>query len=102
MKKFRMCVDCEREYHDPQRPAFSRATECRVRVAAHSYSYGILAGQVIASKEEALRQAVESVRAGKIIALKGLGGFQLIVDAANERVSSKCASANIAKRNRLR
>ena len=43
------------------------------------------AGQVIASKEEALRQAVESVRAGKIIALKGLGGFQLIVDAANER-----------------
>ena len=43
------------------------------------------AGQVIASKEEALCQAVESVRAGKIIALKGLGGFQLIVDAANER-----------------
>jgi hydrogenase maturation protein HypF len=84
MKKFRMCVDCEREYHDPQDRRF-HAQPNACPCCGPQLQLWDSAGQVIASKEEALCQAVESVRAGKIIALKGLGGFQLIVDAANER-----------------
>ena len=35
-------------------------------------------------RDDALRAAAEAIHAGKIIAVKGLGGFQLIVDARNE------------------
>ena len=41
-------------------------------------------GQIIARKNEALPRAAAEIRTGKIIALKGIGGFQLIVDARNE------------------
>jgi hydrogenase maturation protein HypF len=34
---------------------------------------------------DALSQAVETIRGGNILALKGIGGFQLIVDARDER-----------------
>jgi Hydrogenase maturation factor len=34
-------------------------------------------------KDDALRRAADAIRSGKIVALKGIGGFQLIVDARN-------------------
>ena len=40
---------------------------------------------VLAREDEALRKAAEFVGNGKILALKGIGGFQLIVDARDER-----------------
>ena len=38
---------------------------------------------MLGKEEEALRQAIGIVRDGQILALKGIGGFQLIVDARN-------------------
>jgi len=84
MKKFRMCVDCDREYRDPRNRRFHAQPNACPRCGPQLQLWDS-AGKVIVSKEEALCEAVESVRAGKIIALKGLGGFQLMVDAANER-----------------
>jgi hydrogenase maturation protein HypF len=40
---------------------------------------------VLARENDALRKAAEFVGNGKILALKGIGGFQLIVDAREER-----------------
>lgn len=42
-----------------------------------------MTGTALASGDEALLAAAQRVRAGEVLALKGLGGFQLIVDAAN-------------------
>src|SRR5688572_32272295 len=41
-------------------------------------------GQALAARHEALLLAADSVKHGKIVAVKGLGGFHLIVDARNE------------------
>ena len=38
----------------------------------------------MAERDDALQAAIEALHQGKIIALKGLGGFQLLVDATNE------------------
>ena len=41
-------------------------------------------GSALATRDAALDGAIADIRAGKIIALKGLGGFQLIVDARSD------------------
>jgi len=41
---------------------------------------------VLAEGENALQQAAQAIREGRIIALKGLGGFQLLCDATQEEV----------------
>src|SRR5262249_27025042 len=42
-------------------------------------------GIIQATHDAALDQAVEAIRHGKIVAVKGLGGFQLLVDASDQR-----------------
>lgn len=83
MKSFEMCVNCEREYGDPLDRRFHAqpiaCPECGPHLELWDRN-----GEVIAKKDQALGQAVSAVLAGKILALKGLGGFQLICDATNE------------------
>jgi hydrogenase maturation protein HypF len=83
MKKFAMCDECEREYHDPLDRRFhaqpNACPTCGPQLQLWSED-----GEPIAMRQDALRYAAEAVRAGKIVALKGLGGFQLIVDARND------------------
>ncbi len=83
MKSFAMCTECAREYHDPLNRRFHAQPNACPRCGPQLQLWEA-SGKILASAAEALRQAVESVEAGKVLALKGLGGFQLIVDAANE------------------
>ena len=83
MKKFAMCDACEREYHDPLDRRFHAQPNACPKCGPHLELWS-KDGGVIAMRDDALRTAAEAVHAGKIIALKGLGGFQLIVDARNE------------------
>ncbi|HYL79184.1 MAG TPA: carbamoyltransferase HypF, partial [Candidatus Acidoferrum sp.] len=80
---FAMCHDCRREYTDPTDRRFhAQPTACPVcgpQVALWSQS-----GSVLAAQHEAVLQAADVIRWGKILALKGLGGFHLIVDARNQ------------------
>jgi hydrogenase maturation protein HypF len=50
----------------------------------HLWPFWNRSGEVIANRDDALHQAAAAVRSGQILALKGLGGFQLIVDARND------------------
>lgn len=83
MRGFEMCEACRREYEDPRDRRFhaqpNACPACGPRLDLWDGG-----GKVLAETEAALRQAVEAVRAGAILALKGLGGFQLVVDAGNE------------------
>ena len=83
MKKFAMCPECDREYRHPLDRRFhaqpNACPKCGPRLQLWDEN-----GATISERDEALMSAAAAVRAGKILALKGLGGFQLIVDARDE------------------
>ncbi|MCE0499378.1 MAG: carbamoyltransferase HypF [Methylacidiphilales bacterium] len=83
MKNFTMCPQCDREYRDPlDRRFHAQPNACPV-CGPHLELWDAR-GTVLTLRDEALRQAADKIRGGEILALKGVGGFQLMVDARNE------------------
>ena len=82
MDRFPLCADCRGEYERPGDRRFHAQTTACAACGPHVV---FKAGERGAGRVggEALRAAVEQLRAGKIVALKGLGGYQLLVDAMN-------------------
>jgi hydrogenase maturation protein HypF len=83
MARFAMCEACRREYEDPENRRFhaqpNACPACGPQLALWDQ-----AGAVLAARHEALLSAAAAIRSGKIVALKGLGGFHLLVDAKNQ------------------
>ena len=82
MSGFRMCPECRLEYDDPHDRRFhAQPNACpvcgpRIQIVdAH--------GRALEEGEAALDIAVDTLDAGRIVALKGLGGFHLMVDACS-------------------
>jgi hydrogenase maturation protein HypF len=81
--RFPMCAACAAEYGDPADRRFhAEAIAC----PACGPALALLSadGAVVARRERALAAAAESLRGGAILALKGLGGYQLLTDATTE------------------
>lgn len=85
MATFAMCDACRAEYENPLDRRFHAQPIACLKCGPHLELWD-KNGVDIAKHEDALMQAVSAVRQGKIIALKGLGGFHLIADATNEEV----------------
>ncbi len=83
MKKFAMCTECAREYRDPADRRFHAEPIACPRCGPQLQLWDSL-GECVARREDALAQAAAEIRAGRIVALKGVGGFQLLVDARND------------------
>jgi hydrogenase maturation protein HypF len=83
MARFRMCAACEEEYRDPRNRRF-HAQPNACPACGPQLELWDATGQVLAAREEAWRRAAAAVRAGRILALKGLGGFHLIAAAEDE------------------
>jgi hydrogenase maturation protein HypF len=84
MKQFKMCRSCQEEYDDPADRRFHAQPNACSRCGPHLELWD-WHGAVLARENDALRQAAEFVGNGKILALKGIGGFQLVVDARDEK-----------------
>jgi hydrogenase maturation protein HypF len=83
METFAMCGRCRAEFDDPRNRRFhaqpNACSDCGPRLALWDVS-----GAVLERDHAALRAAAEAVRQGSIVGLKGLGGFQLLVDARRD------------------
>ncbi|MBN1210629.1 MAG: carbamoyltransferase HypF [Myxococcaceae bacterium] len=82
MQRFAMCADCEAEYRDARDRRF-HAQPIACPACGPSVRLLTPEGRQLGEGEAALRGAVEGVLAGRVLALQGLGGFQLLVDATS-------------------
>jgi hydrogenase maturation protein HypF len=99
MKTFALCPECQAEYEDPGDRRFHAQPNacplCGPRVELWDSQGRVLAGGAGPAGAEpperrhtapvVLAAAAESIRAGRIVAVKGLGGFHLVVAARDEQ-----------------
>jgi len=82
MAGFKYCADCEHEYQAVDNRRFHTQTiacpNCGPALQLLDHEGNTLA------ENDVLLAAGDYLRAGKIIAVKGIGGFQLLVDATNQ------------------
>ncbi len=83
MKSFTMCPQCQAEYDDPQDRRFHAQPNACPVCGPRIELWGP-AGEAIFGGHQALRAAARAIRRGRIVAVKGLGGFHLIVAAHEE------------------
>jgi hydrogenase maturation protein HypF len=84
MARFTMCPDCRAEYEDPADRRFHAQPIACPRCGPTLRMLDVQGNQT-AVEQAALSTAAEAVLAGRIVAVKGLGGFQLLVDATSAR-----------------
>ncbi len=83
MGDFPMCPDCLEEYHNPlDRRFHAQPNACPV--CGPQITLWDKDGRTLAGGDEALHHTADAIREGLIVAIKGLGGFHLVVDARNE------------------
>ncbi len=84
MASFKMCPKCQKEYDDSRNRRFhaqpNACAECGPRVFFESTSIGN-----IIPDNKAIIKSVELLSEGKIVAIKGLGGFHLAVNALDNQ-----------------
>jgi hydrogenase maturation protein HypF len=82
MERFTMCASCRTEYEDPGNRRFhaqpNACWECGPQVGLYDNHHN-----KSIETTDPVRQAIKLVKKGKILAMKGLGGFHLVADAEN-------------------
>ena len=87
MSRFRMCPDCQKEYDNPEHRRFHAQPNACPKCGPHLRLVKA-DGQEVAC--DSIFQRVEKeLRAGKILAIKGLGGYHLAVDPFNENAVTR-------------
>ena len=89
MSVFTMCTDCNSEYFNPEDRRFhaqpNACPVCGPKVELKANSERIKTK----SKEDPIKATIRLLKAGKIVAIKGLGGFHIACDAVNAEAVQK-------------
>ncbi len=89
MSCFPLCPDCAAEYNDPlDRRFHAQPNACpacgpKVWLAAAPEGDPRIPGPELAEGQHAIERTAAALHAGNIVAVKGLGGFHLVCDAAS-------------------
>jgi hydrogenase maturation protein HypF len=87
MAEFRLCPDCANEYADPLNRRFhAEPVACPV-CGPHLEFVDAL--ERITDDDAALTATVSALKAGRIVAVKGVGGYHLMCDAASDAAVSE-------------
>ena len=91
MRRFRMCPACQAEYDDPGDRRFhaqpNACPDCGPQLELWPGDAKVAGGdspRPLAHGNDALLAAAHVIRCGQIVAVKGIGGFHLFVDARND------------------
>ena len=81
MSSFPMCAECAAEYHEPASRRFHAQPVCCPACGPRLQL--VDAGGTQLTAGDPIAAAVAVLRSGQVLAVKGLGGYHLIVDAGN-------------------
>jgi hydrogenase maturation protein HypF len=85
MKGFALCPPCQAEYDQPQNRRF-HAQPNACPACGPTLELWNPAGEIIARSQHALVGTADAIRGGQIVAVKGIGGFHLLVAAQANHV----------------
>ncbi|MDO5328770.1 MAG: carbamoyltransferase HypF [Coriobacteriia bacterium] len=92
MDKFKMCNVCEDEYTDPTNRRFhaqpNACFDCGPYISWKEKG-DVIWGTTRESSDEIISKCVKFLHDGKIVAIKGLGGFHLACDANNDKTVAR-------------
>jgi hydrogenase maturation protein HypF len=92
MQRFKMCRHCQTEYENPGDRRFHAQPNACPQCGPHLELWNQI-GETLGSNDHALKLAADAIRQGEIMAIKGLGGFHLIVDACSEHAVQRLRQA---------
>ena len=82
MADFPLCPACQAEYDNPlDRRFHAQPNACPV--CGPQLAFWDSRGEILATRSDALNATATAIRQGLVLAVKGMGGFHLLVDARN-------------------
>ncbi len=87
MKMFRMCHDCEKEFNDVINRRFHAQPDC-CEVCGPKFTLYSIKGTKVKTGDPISRTA-QLLKRGRLVAIKGIGGFHIACDATNSRIVEK-------------
>ncbi|MBI5187976.1 MAG: carbamoyltransferase HypF [Nitrospirae bacterium] len=87
MSIFIMCPECKEEYHNPDNRRFhaqpNACATCGPQITL------VISHQSSVISQNPIKKTIELLKAGAIVAIKGLGGFHIACDATNEEAVNR-------------